>query len=73
MVGSCSAAISSACHRQSEASMAYLKPAKWVVVEGDHGSGGGGGGGYYCLISFEDEWPVSSNLYAGVKRKEITA
>jgi hypothetical protein len=60
LVGSCSAAISAACHRLSEDSMAHLKPVKWGVVEGNRGRVG-----HCSFSSFEVERPVTGRLYAG--------
>jgi len=65
LVGSCSAAISAACHRSSVDSMAYLKPVMWGVTEkAGHATEEVG---HCSFSSFEVERPVKGNLYAGVK------
>jgi hypothetical protein len=65
LVGSCSAAISAACHRSSMDSMAHLKPVMWGVTEkGGHAMEEVG---HCCFSSFEVERPVKGNLYAGAK------
>jgi hypothetical protein len=66
LVGSCSAAISAACHRPDDDSMGYLKPVKWGMVKGDHRRDGVG---HCCFSSLEVERPVVGHMYAGVKEK----
>jgi len=63
LVGSCSAAISAACHRPSEDSMARLKPVMWGAVGGDNGVG------HCCFSSLEVHRPVAGDVYAGVEEK----
>ena len=64
LVGSCSAAISAACHAQRGDEMAFLKPLMWGKVQDSRD-----GVGHCCFSSFEVERPVSGDLYAGVKEK----
>lgn len=64
IVGSCSAAISAACHPPKDDVSAYLLPVKWGVVEqtGDVG---------HCIFtSFKVTEPVDGQMYAGQHVKE---
>jgi len=61
LAGSCSAAISAACHRPPEDVFASFKPVKWGVVEGDKGEDIG----HCCFTSFEVTEPVETHQYAG--------
>jgi hypothetical protein len=70
LVGSCSAAISAACHRPSVDAMAYARPVMWGVMDADEDAGRGSEVGHCCFSSFEVGRPVKGNLYAGVKRKQ---
>jgi hypothetical protein len=62
LVGSCSAAISAACHRPMEDSTAYLKAVMWGVVKDNQN---GDQIGHCSISSFEVEKPVVGSLYAG--------
>jgi len=64
LVGSCSAAISAACHPQRGDEMAFLKPVMWGKVHEDRTDGLG----HCCFSSFEVERPVSGELYAGKEK-----
>ena len=59
LVGSCSAAISAACHRPKEDEDAADKPLMWGVVSMRDGVG------YCCFTSFEVRTPIEDELYAG--------
>ena len=61
LVGSCSAAISAACHQPKDDHTASVLPVKWGVVE----SGFGTGHGHCCLTSLEVTPPTAGELYAG--------
>lgn len=60
LVGSCSAAISAACHRPKEDSDAADKPVMWGVVSTKDGIG------HCCFTSFEVTPPVEGELYGGL-------
>lgn len=66
LVGSCSAAISAACHRSSADAMAYMKPVMWGVVD----EGGGNEIGHCSFSSYGVGKPVKGSLYAGMKTKQ---
>jgi len=68
LVGSCSAAISAACHKQSVDTMAYVKPVMWGVVDDDDG---GSEIGHCCFSSYGVGKPVKGHLYAGMKEKLV--
>jgi hypothetical protein len=71
LVGSCSAAISAACHRPSVDAMAHMRPVMWGVMDADDDEEGRGSEvGHCCFSSFEVGKPVKGHLYAGVKRKK---
>jgi hypothetical protein len=70
LAGSCSAAISAACHRPSVDAMAYARPVMWGVRGADGDQGMGSEIGHCCFSSFEVGKPVKGHLYAGVKRKQ---
>lgn len=57
LAGSCSAAISAACHRPEEDVDAATKPVKWGVVSSENGVG------HCCFTSFEVSQPVSGKHY----------
>lgn len=59
LVGSCSAAISAACHRPNEDVDASRKGVMWGVVGVENGVG------HCCITSLEVETPVMGDLYAG--------
>ena len=59
LVGSCSAAISAACHQPKDDSDAAIKPLMWGVVSTKDGVG------HCCFTSFEVTPPVEGELYAG--------
>lgn len=59
LVGSCSAAISAACHRPDEDIDARKKGVMWGAVGTENGVG------HCCVTSFEVERPVKGELYAG--------
>jgi hypothetical protein len=71
LVGSCSAAISAACHGPSADALAYLKPVMWGVMDADADEGWGSEVGHCCFSSFEVGKPVKGHLYAGMKRKQV--
>lgn len=60
LVGSCSAAISAACHRPSEDENASKKSVMWGAV------GAVNGIRHCCITSFEVEPPIEGELYAGM-------
>ena len=57
LAGSCSAAISAACHRPEEDVDAATKPVMWGVVSSKNGVG------HCCFTSFEVSQPVPGELY----------
>ena len=61
LAGSCSAAISAACHRPEEDVDAATKPVMWGVVSSSNGVG------HCCFTSFEVSPPVHGKLYAGLE------
>ncbi|RDW85190.1 hypothetical protein BP6252_02780 [Coleophoma cylindrospora] len=68
LVGSCSAAISAACHRPMEDSSASMLPIQWGVVDANdprnvevH---------HCCFTSFDIQRPVQGQLYAGHEKHE---
>ena len=63
LVGSCSAAISAACHRVSQDTEGALLPQKWGVVVDDYV-------GHCCFSSLPVTEPVEGRLYAGLNLKE---
>ena len=65
LVGSCSAAISAACHRPSDDSSASLLPLKWGCVDADSGNNIG----HCTLTSFEVTAPEQGCFYAGKVEK----
>jgi hypothetical protein len=67
LVGSCSAAISAACHRPSVDAVAYVRPVMWGVMDADTDEGRGSEVGHCCFSSFEVGKPVKGHLYAGMK------
>lgn len=58
LAGSCSAAISAACHRPEEDIDAATKPVMWGVVSSENGVG------HCCFTSFEVSPPIHGELYA---------
>ena len=58
LAGSCSAAISAACHRPEDDVDAATKPVMWGVVSSENGVG------HCCFTSFEVSRPVQGELYA---------
>ena len=58
LVGSCSAAISAACHRPNEDVDAPFKPVMWGAVESSNPIG------HCCFTSFEVTKPVKGQVYA---------
>ena len=58
LAGSCSAAISAACHRPGDDVDAAIKPVMWGVVSSEHGVG------HCCFTSFEVSPPVQGERYA---------
>ena len=58
LVGSCSAAISAACHRPNDDVDAPFKPVMWGAVESNNPIG------HCCLTSFEVTKPVKGQKYA---------
>lgn len=70
LVGSCSAAISAACHppcRDKDASVSKLR---WGVVKDQGLDGQNDGVGYCSFTSFEVEKPVKGKMYAGTLPNE---
>lgn len=66
LVGSCSAAISAACHRPADDADASIRPVMWgALVEGKEEGVGLSGVGHCCFTTFEVEPPVEGRLYAG--------
>lgn len=61
LVGSCSAAISAACHRPSEDIDAAILPVLWGSVSGHEE----GAVGHCCFTSFEVSPPMEGEFYAG--------
>ena len=61
MVGSCSAAISAACHRPEGDANAALLPVNWGAVETSDGEVG-----HCCLTSLEVTRPVKCQVYKGL-------
>lgn len=61
LVGSCSAAISAACHRPNEDASASLLPIKWGCVDASAETEVG----HCCLTSFEVTRPADGRYYAG--------
>jgi hypothetical protein len=59
LVGSCRAAISAACHQQSEDSKVGEKSVMWGVLDGFYGDGVG----HCSFASFEVGKPVKGHLY----------
>lgn len=57
LAGSCSAAISAACHRPEEDIDAAVKPVMWGVVSSENGFG------HCCFTSFEVSPPVQGERY----------
>lgn len=66
LVGSCSAAISAACHRPSDDSSASQLPLKWGCINTDSGNNIG----HCSLSSFEVTAPEDGLFYAGKQSKE---
>ena len=66
LVGSCSAAISAACHRPSDDTSASLLPLRWGCVDADSGRDVG----HCCLSSFEVTAPEAGFYYAGEGKKK---
>ena len=70
LVGSCSAAISAACHQPKEDTDAATLPVLWGAVGGQDE----GPVGHCCFTSFEASPPVEGKLYAGQhleRRKDV--
>lgn len=61
LVGSCSAAISAACHQPRNDQTASVLPVKWGVVEPRVG----GGHGHCSFTSLEVTPPIAGEFYAG--------
>ena len=61
LVGSCSAAISAACHRPWDDVDAATLPVLWGAVSGKEE----GGPGHCCFTSFDTSPPVEGEVYAG--------
>ena len=70
LVGSCSAAISAACHRPSADAMAYVRPVMWGVMGADTDEGRGNEVGHCSFSSFEVGKPLKGHFYAGMKGKQ---
>jgi hypothetical protein len=66
LVGSCSAAISAACHQPGDDSSASQLLLKWGAMDADTNAEIG----HCCLSSFEVTDPVKGSLYAGYDMKQ---
>lgn len=64
VVGSCSAAISAACHPLPEDTDASLMPVQWGAVTSGERSGGGQPVGHCAFSSLPVEIPIPGRLYA---------
>ena len=69
LAGSCSAAISAACHPPKEDVDASLKRVMWGVVAEANSYGSGKSIGHCSFTSFEVEPPIVGKRYAGLQRK----
>lgn len=67
LVGSCSAAISAACHPPRDDIDAATLPVLWGAVSGPEE----GAAGHCCFTSFDTSPPVEGEVYAGQHRKNI--
>lgn len=67
LVGSCSAAISAACHRMPGDIDSSWRPVKWGVVDGDNE----GDIGHCSFSSFDVTEPIERHLYAGCARQKV--
>ena len=65
LAGSCSAAISAACHPPKDDSDASKLPLMWGAVRTETAVSNGGGVGHCCFTSFEVTPPVVGENYAG--------
>ena len=61
LVGSCSLAISAACHRPDGDTDAAFKPLKWGAIRHETESGPG----HCCFITYKVEQPIFGHHYAG--------
>jgi hypothetical protein len=66
LVGSCSAAISAACHRPSDDPSASLLPLKWGCADADTGNDIG----HCSLSSFDVTSPETGLFYAGKDKED---
>jgi hypothetical protein len=66
LVGSCSVAISAACHRPTDDASASLLPLQWGCVDEDLTDSIG----HCCLSSFDVTPPVSGQFYAGKDKED---
>jgi hypothetical protein len=66
LVGSCTAAISAACHRPADDPSASLLPIQWGCVDANSGNNIG----HCSLSSFEVTAPNDGHFYAGEGTKE---
>ena len=70
LAGSCSAAISAACHPPKEDVNASLKRVMWGVVAEANSDGSGEGFGHCSFTSFEVEAPIVGERYTGLHKNE---
>jgi len=70
LVGSCSAAISAACHRPEEDVHASMKPLVWGAVDKGRSGPVGSRVGHCSFTSFKVDPPVRGGLYAGLGASE---
>ena len=70
LAGSCSAAISAACHPPETDVHASLKPVMYGVVTGDKSNRTKRGIGHCSFTSFEVTAPVKGQLYVGLESRE---
>lgn len=67
LVGSCSAAISAACHDSGKDCEVSIKPVQWGAVP----NSGEADVGHCCFTSGHVERPVAGQLYAGFKKTHV--
>ena len=68
LAGSCSAAISAACHGPPEDEKASLKPVKWgVAPQSKDEESASESVGHCCFTSLPVDFPIEDSFYAGLK------
>jgi len=70
LVGSCSAAISAACHPPEEDRNASQKAVMWGACERETPGSSGEAVGHCSITSFQVQAPVAGNRYAGQRRHQ---